>query len=130
MELKRLAAIILLILLMLVPTYANSWQSVESDMTTPVALPSKQTLKLIGSCALTVDGQVVGGMAVYDDVATRISTDYAEIYNPTGDLLAIVWLDRLGILRILPASSYDLLLQRVAKIEAGDFFDRAAVMVL
>jgi hypothetical protein len=98
-ELKRLAAIILLILLMLVPTYANSWQSVESDMTTPVALPSKQTLKLIGSCALTVDGQVVGGMAVYDDVATRILTDYAEIYNPTGDLLAIVWLDRLGILR-------------------------------
>jgi hypothetical protein len=38
-------------------------------------------------------------MAVYDDVATRILTDYAEIYNPTGDLLAIVWLDRLGILR-------------------------------
>ena len=38
-------------------------------------------------------------MAVYDDAVTKRLGDYAEIYNPTGGLLAVIWFDRFGILR-------------------------------
>ncbi len=46
-----------------------------------------------------MEGRIAGGMAVYHDAATERRGDYAEIYNPTGGLLAVIWFDRFGILR-------------------------------
>ena len=92
-------SITLVAVLIVLPTKADSWRVVESDIDNQQSLPSKQTMRLIGFLTVTINGQVVGGMAVYDDAATKIFGDYAEIYNPKGDLLAILWFDRFGILR-------------------------------
>lgn len=58
-------------------------------------LPETQELRLVALLPLMIGGI----MAVYDDAATKRPLDYAEIYNPSGELLAIFWFDRFGILR-------------------------------
>jgi hypothetical protein len=70
-----------------------------NKITSPASLPEKQKMKLVGFFTITRAGQIAGGMAVCDDVATKRLGDYAEIYNPTGALLAIIWFDKFGILR-------------------------------
>jgi hypothetical protein len=81
------------------PLNADSLQVVENDIISPASLPQKQTMRQIAFLTLTIEGRIVGGMAVYDDAVTKRRGDYAEIYNPTGDLLAVIWFDRFGILR-------------------------------
>ena len=58
-------------------------------------LPETQELRLVGLLPLAIGGI----MTVYDDAATKRPLDYAQIYNPSGELLAIFWFDRFGILR-------------------------------
>ena len=38
-------------------------------------------------------------MALYDDADTKRLVDYAEIFKPTDELLAVIWFDKFGILR-------------------------------
>ncbi len=59
------------------------------------SLPKKETLKLVAR-GLSAEG---GVMALYDDAATKRLVDYAEIFKPTGELLAVIWFDKFGILR-------------------------------
>jgi hypothetical protein len=47
-----------------------------------------------------VEDEIVGTVAIYDDTATQRTADYAELYDPAGQLLAIRWFDRFGIERI------------------------------
>jgi hypothetical protein len=48
-----------------------------------------------------VDNQVLGFIAsyVYKDVSTGRSADYWELYDETGNLLAVSWFDQFGIQR-------------------------------
>jgi hypothetical protein len=81
---------------------ADSLKVVENffgnNVVSPSTLPEKQKMRLIGS----VTPKVVGAIAritVYDDAATKRIGDYAEIYNSTDDLIAIIWFDGFGIVR-------------------------------
>jgi hypothetical protein len=78
---------------------ADSLQLAENPFGNPAALPEKQKMKLIGFLAPKALSAIAGGMAVYDDVTTKRIADYAEIYNSTGALIAIIWFDEFGILR-------------------------------
>ncbi len=63
------------------------------------AAPEKKRLNLVSSFALTVDGERVGSIALYDDPATERPADYLELYDHAGNLLAVSWFDRFGIER-------------------------------
>jgi hypothetical protein len=62
--------------------------------------PETDRLSLVSILPVTVEGQRVGRLAVYDDSTTKRSADYLELYNTTDDLLAISWFDRFGIERL------------------------------
>lgn len=74
---------------------ADSLKVVENffgdNVVSPSTLPEKQKMRLIGSASLRLGA--IARITVYDDAATKRSGDYAEIYNPTGHLIAIIWFD-------------------------------------
>jgi len=43
--------------------------------------------------------EVVGTVALYDDPRTKAETDYVELYDETGGLVSVSWLDLFGIRR-------------------------------
>ena len=63
------------------------------------SVPQKQSLTLIASVPLFMDGEPIGVLLFYDDATTKRPVDYAEVYNTSGDLLAVHWFDRFGIER-------------------------------
>jgi hypothetical protein len=60
-----------------------------------VSLPAKQKLTFLGLRQM-VEGEAI---VLYDNATTKRPIDYVEIYNHTGDLLAVLWFDKFGILR-------------------------------
>jgi len=58
-------------------------------------------MKLVSVDPWVIEGEVMGAVAayVYDDVTTERPTDYWEIYNQEGELLAASWFDSFGIRR-------------------------------
>jgi hypothetical protein len=63
--------------------------------------PELHHMSLVSFQPWVVEGQVLGTLAeyVYDDVTTQRPTDYWELYDKQGDLLAVSWFDRFGIQR-------------------------------
>ena len=66
----------------------------------PAPASEQRTLTLVSFSPLVVEGEIVGEVAAYDDPTTKRPVDYWELYNSTGDLLAVGWFDRLGIERM------------------------------
>jgi hypothetical protein len=66
----------------------------------PASLPERNRLHLISTLPVTVEGEILGRVAVYDDLTTQRSADCLELYNSTDILVAVVWFDRYGIRRI------------------------------
>jgi len=65
-----------------------------------VAPPPKDRLTLVSMVPMTVAGELMGGLAAYDDAATSRPADYLELFNNAGALLAVGWFDRFGIERL------------------------------
>src|SRR5262244_1834906 len=63
--------------------------------------PELHDMSLVSFQPWVIEGQVLGALAeyVYDDVTTQRPTDYWELYDEQGELLAISWFDRFGIQR-------------------------------
>src|SRR5262245_8584488 len=63
--------------------------------------PQLHDMSLVSFQPWVVKGQVLGALAeyVYDDVTTQRPTDYCELYDKQGELLAVSWFDRFGIQR-------------------------------
>jgi hypothetical protein len=72
----------------------------EKAIFLPVSVPKKSQLRPISVVPVTVKGEIVGRVAIYDDPTTRRSADYLELYNNAGNLVAISWFDRFGIERM------------------------------
>ena len=66
----------------------------------PATASKQRTLTLVSFSPLVVEGEIVGEVAAYDDPTTKRPADYWELYNSTGDLLAVGWFDRFGIQRM------------------------------
>ena len=60
--------------------------------------PESHDMSLVSFQPWVVEGQVLGALAeyVYDDVNTQRPTDYWELYDKQGELLAVSWFDRFG----------------------------------
>jgi hypothetical protein len=58
------------------------------------------SLTLVRFSRLIVEDNTVGAVLAYDDPTTGRPTDYFELYDSTGDLVATGWYDRFGIRRM------------------------------
>jgi hypothetical protein len=70
----------------------------EQEMVTG---PEPHDIRLVSFDPWVVEGELLGAVAVYiyDDVTTKRSADYWELYSKEGNLLAVSWFDRFGIRR-------------------------------
>jgi hypothetical protein len=74
--------------------------SAQQEILLPASVPERNHLLPISILPVTVEGKIVGRVAVYDDATTQRSADYLELYNTTGKLVAVSWFDRYGIERM------------------------------
>jgi hypothetical protein len=66
----------------------------------PTSGATERPLTLISFSPLIVEGNTVGELLVYDDPGTKRPEDYFELYDATGELVAIGWFDKFGIRRM------------------------------
>jgi hypothetical protein len=107
---SRIAAAVVVVSNFLLPLHAAAHSEAEpvalsskdaaQEFFLAVPLPSKDRLTLVTYVPITVGGEVLGGLAAYDDAATSRPDDYLELYSKTGDLLAVSWFDAFGIERL------------------------------
>ena len=72
----------------------------SEEISVSASVPEKDRLILVSSVGLILEGEIVAVVAVYDDATTDRATDYLELYNTVGDLLAVSWFDNFGIQRM------------------------------
>lgn len=65
----------------------------------PSSAPDKSQLILVSSVRITSEGEVMALLALYDDPRTKRPVDYLELYDFSGGLLLVSWVDRFGIRR-------------------------------
>jgi hypothetical protein len=65
----------------------------------PLSAPEKSPLVLASFDTLARRAEIIGALALYDDPRTKRPVDYLELYDRTGALLLISWVDRFGISR-------------------------------
>jgi hypothetical protein len=89
--------------ILLVPFGISRIQGAESQLIRKnelfsVELP-RRPLSVGKSIPLVVHGVSLGTAVVYTNPGAGKPGDYLEFYNPTGNLIAVVWFDRYGIRR-------------------------------
>ena len=80
----------------------------KQEIFLPVSVPERKQLRPISILPVTVEAEIagyevvktVGRVVVYDDPTTQRSADYIELYNNTGNLVAVGWFDSYGIERM------------------------------
>lgn len=92
----------LLVGVLLIPFGINRIQGAESEPIrtneSRVDLPRRPPT--VGkSVPLVVRGVALGTAVIYNSPRAGKPGDYLEFYNPTGNLVAVVWFDRFGIRR-------------------------------
>lgn len=80
------------------PVQADELQP-DHEIVLLTSLPQKDGLTLVAVLPVVVDEEMVGVLAVYDDVTTERPADYVELYDSGGGLLAFSWFDQFGIER-------------------------------
>jgi hypothetical protein len=70
----------------------------ETTSSTPLGWP-RRSLNLVSLVPVTTNGGTAT-VAVYDDPATPRKEDYLELYDGSGELVAVGWFDEFGIQRL------------------------------
>ncbi len=65
----------------------------------PASAPDKDRLVLVAFATMASEAEIIGALAVYDDPQAERPVDYLELYDGSGGLLSISWVDRFGIRR-------------------------------
>jgi len=86
----------------------------EKDLL-PSSAPETDRLLLVSFVTMAPEAEIIGALAAYDDPKTRRSVDYLELYDGTGSLLLISWVDRFGIRRT--AMDRGLLQEEASRLE-------------
>jgi len=81
----------------------------------PSSAPETDRLMLVSFVTMAPEAEIIGALAAYDDPKTRRSVDYLELYDGTGSLLLISWVDSFGILRT--AMDRGLLQEEASRLE-------------
>ena len=62
--------------------------------------PDKESLTMISLSPVVVGERTLGEFVAYDDPTTKRPADYFELYDSTGNLVAVGWFDQFGIQRV------------------------------
>ena len=81
----------------------------------PPSVPEKEGLVLVSFLTLANGSDEIGAMAIYDNPKTATEADYIELYDQTGGLLSVTWLDPFGIRRT--AMDFGLLKEDASALE-------------
>ena len=96
-------AVFLLLGLLLVPLGIVRLQGAESQSVRKNDFPGmdlpERPVTVGKSIPLILHGVALGTAVVYNGPDRAKPGDYLEFYNPTGNLVAVVWFDRFGIRR-------------------------------
>ena len=65
----------------------------------PPSAPEREQLDLVSFVNVVSETEVIGAVVLYDDPGTKAETDYVELYDETGALVSVSWLDPFGIRR-------------------------------
>ena len=65
----------------------------------PDSAPDRSHLVLGTIVRIRINGELVGLAAIYNDREAKGARDYTEVFDITGRLLAVQWIDRFGIVR-------------------------------
>ncbi len=65
----------------------------------PASAPDRDSLVLVASIAVISEEEVVGLLILYNHPHRERLFDYIEVYDASGDLLLIHWIDQFGIHR-------------------------------
>jgi len=65
----------------------------------PPSAPDKGHLVLVSTVTVVTEAEIMGAIAMYDDPRTERPVDYFELYDFSGGLLLVSWVDRFGIRR-------------------------------
>jgi hypothetical protein len=86
--------------LILLGYIARTSLAAETETTTSAPLgPPRRSLNLVSLVPVTTNGGTAT-VAVYDDPATPRKEDYLELYDSSGELVAVGWFDEFGIQRL------------------------------
>jgi hypothetical protein len=66
----------------------------------PSGAPERSGLTLVDVTVVDDESDGLGIVVLYNDAQTKREVDYLEVYDLSGDLLLISWIDRFGICRI------------------------------
>jgi len=95
--------ILSIVLLWVSEVFAEPTQLVENlrreTVLLPSSAPTRSDLALMKCVTVTRDSQTIGWVAFYDDPETKRPVDYLEVYDGSGGLLLVGWIDRFGITR-------------------------------
>lgn len=81
----------------------------------PPSAPDKSRLILVTFATMASEAEIIGALALYDDPQTKRPVDYIELYDDSGGLLLVSWVDRFGIRRI--AMDRGLLQEEASRLE-------------
>lgn len=81
----------------------------------PPSAPDKSRLILVSFVTIATEAEIIGAMAMYDDPQTERPVDYLELYDGSGGLLLVSWVDRFGIRRM--AMDRGLLQEEASELE-------------
>lgn len=65
----------------------------------PQSAPQRNKLTLVSFVTIAPEAEVIAVLAVYDDPRTKRPADYLELYDGSGGLLLVGWIDEFGIRR-------------------------------
>lgn len=106
MAMKRLfSAVIMMVALLLVSHEAANEQLRLGDnlrhenVLLPLSTPDKAGFVVIDYVMLVDEDGATAILACYDDLQTKLKIDYIELYDLSGNLLLVSWVDRFGISR-------------------------------
>ena len=93
-----------LLLILSQSVHAQGILSTEHSLTEtvllPPSVPEKDRFVWLSVFTIAPDGEIIAALGLYDDPQTTRAVDYVELYDGSGGLLAVGWLDRFGILRM------------------------------
>jgi hypothetical protein len=101
---KTFLVVLSFLVLSLLPAYLhaepNNLEAAADEADHSMALPSKDRMTLVSFLPVVLEGNILGGLATYDDLTTNRRADYLELFNNDGTLVVVGWFDRFGIERV------------------------------
>lgn len=101
---KALLSVIVVALLLVSHDAANEGLRIGSNLRNenvlmPFSTPDKSGLMVTDYLMLCGEDGAAVILAFYDDLQTKRKIDYIEVYDLSGNLLLVSWIDRFGISR-------------------------------